>query len=318
MVVLMLFSFLAGFVTILAPCIWPLLPIVLSASSGSGKQRPLGITLGVMTSFTVFTLSISYLEKFFHLDANIFRLLAVIIIGLLGISMMIPVLGTSFENFVNQILSPFQNKLKSQGSGFVAGYTTGFSIGLVWAPCAGPILATIATLAATQAVDARVILVTLAYVVGLGIPLFIFSLMGSKIFGEMRQVTKYTGIVQQVFGFIMIVAALLIYTNYDKVIQVKILEVFPSYGNFLSKVENNDVVAKQLGNLRGEKGTTHKETEGLADMGQAPGFKGISRWLNSNPLTMAQLKGKVVLVDFWTYSCVNCVRTLPHVTGWYE
>src|SRR5258708_3710572 len=117
MTILLLFSFLAGFVTILAPCIWPLLPIVLSASAGSGKQRPLGITLGVMTSFTVFTLSISYLEKIFHLDANIFRLLAVIIIGLLGISMMIPVLGTMFENFVNQVLSPFQSKLKKQGTG---------------------------------------------------------------------------------------------------------------------------------------------------------------------------------------------------------
>jgi len=318
MIVLMLFSFLAGFVTILAPCIWPLLPIVLSASSGSGKQRPLGITIGVMTSFTVFTLSISYLEKFFHLDANIFRLLAVIIIGLLGISMMIPALGTSFENFVNQILSPFQNKLKKQGTGFGAGYTTGFSIGLVWAPCAGPILATIATLAATQAVDTRVVLVTLAYVVGLGIPLFIFSLMGSRIFGKMRQVTKYTGVVQQLFGFIMIVAALLIYTNYDKVIQVKVLGLFPSYGNFLNKVENNDVVAKQLGNLRGQKGSILHETEGLSDMGQAPDFTGISQWLNSNPLTMSELRGKVVLVDFWTYSCVNCVRTLPHVTGWYE
>jgi cytochrome c biogenesis protein CcdA/thiol-disulfide isomerase/thioredoxin len=321
MAILLLFSFLAGFVTILAPCIWPLLPIVLSASLGHGKQRPLGITLGVMTSFTVFTLSISYLEKFFHLDANIFRLLAVIIIGLLGMSMMIPALGTSFENFVNQVLSPFQNKLKVQGTGFGAGYATGFSIGLVWAPCAGPILATIATLAATQAVDTRVVLVTLAYVFGLGIPLFFFSLAGSKVFSKMRQVTKYTGIVQQVFGFIMIVAALLIYTNYDKVIQVKILDLFPSYGNFLSKVENNDQVAKQLGNLRGEKETkamTDESAESLSDMGRASDFTGVSLWLNSNALTMAQLQGKVVLVDFWTYSCVNCVRTLPHVTGWYE
>jgi len=321
MSILLLFSFLAGFVTILAPCIWPLLPIVLSASSGSGKRRPLGITLGVMTSFTVFTLSISYLEKFFHLDANIFRLLAVIIIGLLGVSMMIPSLGTMFENFVNQLLSPFQNKLKKQGTGFGAGYTTGFSIGLVWAPCAGPILATIATLAATQAVDTKVILVTLAYVIGLGIPLFLFSLMGSKVFSKMRQVNKYTGIVQQVFGFIMIVAALLIYTNYDKVIQVKILDLFPSYGNFLSKVENNDQVARELSALRGQKAAksdASENAEGLSDMGAAADITGISQWLNSTPLSLTQLKGKVVLVDFWTYSCVNCVRTLPHVTGWYE
>ncbi|MBF0504160.1 MAG: cytochrome c biogenesis protein DipZ [Candidatus Omnitrophica bacterium] len=321
MSVLFLFSFLAGFVTILAPCIWPLLPIVLSASSQAGRQRPLGITLGVMTSFSVFTLFISYLEKIFHLDANVFRLLAVIIIGLLGISMMIPALGARFETFVNQILSPFQNKLKKQGAGFGAGYMTGFSIGLVWAPCAGPILATIATLAATQAVDARVILVTLTYVCGLGIPLYFFSLAGSKVFVKMRQVTKYTGVVQQVFGFIMIVAALLIYTNYDKVIQVKILDLFPSYGNFLSRVENNDQVARQLGKLRGEGETsnrTSKSVEGLSDMGPAPELTGISFWLNSPALTMAQLRGKVVLVDFWTYSCVNCVRTLPHVTDWYE
>jgi cytochrome c biogenesis protein CcdA/thiol-disulfide isomerase/thioredoxin len=319
--ILFLFSFLAGFVTILAPCIWPLLPIVLSASSGSGKQRPWGITLGVMTSFTVFTLSISYLEKFFHLDANIFRLLAVIIIGLLGLSMMIPAWGINFENFVSHLLSPFQNKFKKQGTGFGAGYVTGFSIGLVWAPCAGPILATIATLAATQAVDTRVVLVTLAYVSGLGLPLFLFSLAGSKVFVNMHRVTKYTGIIQQAFGLIMIMAALLIYTNYDKVIQVKILELFPSYGNFLSQVENNDQVARQLGKLRGEKESAYQTNENAADLtdkGPAPEFSGISSWLNSHALTMAQLQGKVVLVDFWTYSCINCVRTLPHVTEWYE
>jgi len=319
--VLLLFSFLAGFVTILAPCIWPLLPIVLSASSLSGKQRPLGITLGVMTSFTVFTLSISYLEKIFHLNANIFRLLAVIIIGLLGVSMMIPILGTMFENFVNYLLSPFQQKLKKQSTGFGAGYTSGFSIGLVWAPCAGPILATVATLAATQAVDFRVVLVTLAYVSGLGLPLFWFSLAGSKVFVNMRRVTKYTRIVQQVFGFIMIVAALLIYTNYDKVIQVKILELFPSYGSFLSQLENNDQVSRQLGKLRKEKqtgGLADGNAEGLIDKGPAPELTGIRTWFNSPALTMAQLQGRVVLVDFWTYSCINCIRTLPHVMEWYE
>ncbi len=309
MTILLLFSFLAGFITILAPCIWPLLPIVLSASAGQGRRRPLGITLGVMTSFTIFTLSISYLEKIFHFDANVFRLIAVIVIGLLGVAMIIPALGTAFENFINRILSPFQNKLQKKGSGFGAGYTTGFSIGLVWAPCAGPILATIATLAATQAVDTRVVLVTLAYVFGLGIPLFILSLAGSKLFGRVRQFTKYTGIIQQVFGGIMIIAAVLIYTNYDKVIQIKILEAFPSYGQFLNKFEHNDVVTEQLDELRGKQ---------YKKQAVAPEFAGIVQWLNSDPLTVQGLRGKVVLIDFWTYSCINCVRTLPHVTGWYE
>lgn len=318
--VLFLFSFLAGLVTILAPCIWPLLPIVLSASSGAGKRRPLGITLGVMTSFTIFTLSISYLEKIFHINANTFRFIAVVIIGLLGLSMLIPSLGTRFENFINQLLSPFQNRLQKQGAGFGAGYVTGFSIGLVWAPCAGPILATIATLAATQAVNLQVILLTLAYVSGLGIPLFFFSLAGSAWFAKMRKVTKYTGIIQQVFGVIMIAAALLIYTNYDKTIQLKILNIFPSYGNFLSGIENNDLVSKQLNVLRGEKEMQPaiESTGNLPDLGAAYDFAGIAHWLNTSPLVIEQLRGKVVLIDFWTYSCVNCVRTLPHVTGWYE
>lgn len=317
---LLFFAFLAGFATILAPCIWPLLPIVLSASAGSGKRRPLGITFGVMTSFTIFTLSISYLERFLHIDPNLFRLVAVIIIGLLGLSMLIPSLGARFETFVNQILSPFQNKIRKEGSGFGAGYVTGFSIGLVWAPCAGPILATIATLAATQAVDTKVVLVTLAYVSGLGIPLFIFSVTGSLFFSRMRKLTKYTGVIQQVFGVIMIAAALLIYTNYDKVIQVKILNLFPSYGNFLNKIESNEKVSKELSALRGEEDLKPQvsQGEGLSDLGPAPELTGIANWLNSAPLSMESLKGKVVLIDFWTYSCINCVRTLPHLTGWYE
>ena len=321
MSILFLFAFLAGFVTILAPCIWPLLPIVLSASSGGGKRRPLGITLGVMTSFTIFTLSISYLEKILHVDANVFRLLAVVVIGLLGLSMMIPAMATAFENFINRLLSPFQSRMQKKGTGFGAGYTTGFSIGLVWAPCAGPILATIATLAATQAVNAKVVLVTLAYVSGLGVPLFFFSLAGSWCFARMRKFTQYTGRIQQVFGFVMIVAALLIYTNYDKAIQLKILSWFPSYGNFLNKIENNEKVAKELGALRGDKDIkTNAEgnSEDLPDLGPAAEFAGVAQWHNTAPLTMQELRGKVVLVDFWTYSCVNCVRTLPHVTGWYE
>ncbi|MCR4336241.1 MAG: cytochrome c biogenesis protein DipZ [Candidatus Omnitrophica bacterium] len=324
MIILLGFAFLAGFVTILAPCIWPLLPIVLSASSGGGKRRPLGITAGVITSFTIFTLSISYLEKILGVDPNLFRLVAVVIIVLLGLSMVIPSLGTTFENGINRLLGPLQNRFQKQGTGFFTGYVTGFSIGLVWAPCAGPILATIATLAATQAVDVKVILVTLAYVIGLGIPLFFFSLTGSVFFDRMRRLTKYTGRIQQVFGIAMIFAAILIYTNYDKNIQVKILNVFPSYGNFLSNIENNEKVAQELSALRGEKDIPRptlpqENSEILPDLGIAPEFTGIERWLNTSiPLTMADLKGKVVLVDFWTYSCINCVRTLPYVTGWYE
>ncbi len=322
MIFLLFFSFLAGFATILAPCIWPLLPLVLSVSSTGGKRKPFGLTLGVMTSFTLFTLFVSYLERFLHIDANVFRLAAVIIIGLLGVALLFPSLGARFETWINNVLRPLQNRLqgKGEGTGFGAGYVAGFSIGLVWAPCAGPILATIATLAAAQSVSFQVVLVTLAYSVGLGIPLFLVSLGGSVLFAKMRQVNQYTGLIQQAFGVVMIAVALLIYTNYDKTIQLKILEAFPSYGNLVEGVENNQIVSQQLDALRGTKARQETIAMGgqLADLGPAPEFTGITNWLNSPPLTLAGLRGKVVLVDFWTYSCVNCLRTLPNTKAWYE
>lgn len=304
----------------MAPCIWPLLPIILSVSSGAGRKRPLGITLGIMTSFTIFTLSISYLEKIFHIDPNSFRIIAVIALILLGISMLFPSFATKFEEIINYLLRPLRGRIKSAGSGFTAGYAMGFATGLIWAPCSGPILATIATLAATQAVNIKVVIVTLSYVAGLGIPLFLFSLAGNRFFNLMRRFTKYTVRIQQGFGVVVIITALLIYTNYDKTIQLKILKLFPSYGNIFSRLEANKEVTKELRLLRGEKEDQKKVTKGyLPDLGAAPEFKGISHWLNTKaPLTMMDLRGKVVLVDFWTYTCINCVRELPHVVDWYE
>jgi len=321
MITLLIFSFLAGFITILAPCIWPLLPIVFSASSGGGKRKSLGLALGVMTSFTIFTLFISTIVKIFSINPNSLRLVATVIIGLMGLSLLIPALGARFEVFINNLLGPLQSKFKKEGTGLGAGLVTGFSLGLVWAPCAGPILATIATLSATQSVNIKVVAVTLAYVLGLGIPLYIFSSFSAGLFKKMRAVNKYTGLIQQAFGLIMIVTAILIYTNYDKAIQVKVLNLFPGYGRFLGQFENNSRLQKELDNLAGRKAQTVTEDNQklLFEGGPAPEFAGIAQWLNTpTPLSLQALRGKVVLIDFWTYSCINCVRTLPHLTTWYE
>jgi cytochrome c biogenesis protein CcdA/thiol-disulfide isomerase/thioredoxin len=321
MATLLVFSFLAGFITILAPCIWPLLPIVFSASSGGGKRKSLGITLGVMTSFTIFTLFISYIVKIFPINPNALRLVATVIIGLLGLSMLIPSLGAKFEILINDMLGPLQSKFKKEGNSFTAGLFTGFSLGLVWAPCAGPILATIATLSATQSVNIKVIAVTLAYVFGLGIPLYIFSSFSAGLFKKMRAVNKYTGIIQQTFGLIMIITAILIYTNYAQVLQARILNHFPGYSRFLGQFENNSHLQKELDHLAGRKAQiiTEDSKSLLSEGGPAPEFAGIAQWLNvPAPLALQALQGKVVLVDFWTYSCINCVRTLPHLTTWYE
>ena len=324
MLVLLVFAFLAGVTTILAPCIWPLLPIILSSSTTGGHRKPLGITLGIITSFSIFTLSISYLVMLFHFDPNILRIVAAITIAFLGLTMIIPALLIRYELLITILSSLIAGRPIATHHGFFGGFITGLSLGLIWSPCAGPILATIATLGATQAVSFQVFLVTIAYAVGVGIPLFLFSFLGSWLFAKSRFISAYTGHLQKVFGVVMILTAVAIYTNYDKVIQAKLLDAFPSYTTFLTKLESNEAVKEQLDVLKGKKSKTPTIKEmmpktALSNYGRAPEFVGITHWLNpDNPLTMQELRGKVVLIDFWTYTCINCIRTLPYVTSWYD
>ncbi|EKD85600.1 MAG: Redoxin protein [uncultured bacterium] len=326
MEILLFFAFISGLVTILAPCIWPLLPIVLSSSLAGGKPKSLGITLGIMVSFSVFILSISYLVKLFGLDPNIIRLFAVIVLVIMGLSMIVPLISRILEGILSRFSGRFGQSFQKR-SGFGGGFITGCSLGIVWTPCTGPILATIATLAATTNLNTGIILVTIVYVMGLGIPLFFFSYGGGRLVARTRFVSGFTGRIQQVFGVLLLLTALAIYTNYDKVLQVKLLDSFPSYTQFLIGLESNPAVKKQLNILKGNKEKTDEmigkpfdmtDSNGLPNLGKAPEFVGINNWLNSKPLTMSELRGKVVLIDFWTYTCINCIRTLPHVTGWYN
>lgn len=326
MILLLAFAFLSGLVTILAPCIWPVLPIVLSSSiqGGGGHKRPLGITIGVMLSFLIFTLSISTLVALFGLDPNVIRLFAVIIIALLGLTMVIPVLAVRFEIAVSRLSNIFNRTGKAQQNEFLPGFVTGLSLGVVWSPCAGPILASIAALAATGNVSIQVVLVTLAYVVGVGIPLFAFAYGGQRFVHRARGINKYTARIQQIFGVLMILTAFLIYTNKDKEIQVALLNRFPVLATALNGFETNDSVTTELRKLRGDISdfATKNSSSLYNENKKAPEFVGVTKWLNlpdgKNNLTLAELKGKVVLIDIWTYTCINCVRTLPHVTSWYE
>lgn len=323
MIILLGFAFLSGLVTILAPCIWPLLPIILSSSvAGKGHQRPLGITFGIMLSFAIFTLTVSSLVRIFHFDPNILRLFAVVVIGFLGLTIIIPALSEVIELWISKLSGLWGQKGQQQGTGFIAGFITGFSLGVVWSPCAGPILATIATLAATGQVTGGVILVTLAYAIGVGIPLFIFAYGGQQIIAKTRFISSQTGRIRQIFGIIMLLTALAIYTNYDKVLQVKLLDVLPQFGVALNNFEGNSAVKQQLDILRGKQSlsTNSADTSGLFNINTpALDFIGITKWLNTDtPISIHDLKGKVVLVDFWTYTCINCIRTLPHVTAWYD
>ncbi len=326
MIILLIFAFLSGLVTIFAPCICPILPIILSSATTGGKKKPLGITLGIMVSFAVFTLTISYIVKIIPFDPTILRYIAVIVIGFLGLSLVIPKLSQILEGYASRLSSKV-GSVKSSGSGFGSGFLTGVALGVVWTPCAGPILATIATLAATQAVNFQIVLVTIFYVIGVGIPLYIFTLIGQAFFTKSRFVSKYTGRIQQIFGVIMILTALSIATNYDKTLQARLLDAFPSYSRFIIGLENVDPVKNELDKLRDPDMEDKidmpfpkaRDSAKLPVIAKAPEFVGISKWLNTDtPLDLASLRGKVVLIDFWTYTCINCIRTLPYIVSWYD
>jgi len=328
MLTLLLFAFFSGVITILAPCIWPLLPLLLSASGQEGKKRPLGVVAGIVTSFTLFTLFLSYLLNILPINPDIFRKIAVVIIVILGLTLLIPALNRYLEGLVSQFTGRFGGVAGKKREGFWGGYGNGFFLGILWSPCAGPILAAIATLAATRSVSLEAFFVTLAFAIGVGIPLFVIAALGQRFFTRSRKLSPYTAKIQQMFGAIMILAALAIMFNLDKALQVKLLDSFPSYGSALNFIEESDVVKEKIEILEGYNNESSnpdqilkgkQKSEAIDHLKKAPGFQGNTQWLNAaKPFTIDEFEGNVVLIDFWTYSCINCIRTLPHVTGWYE
>jgi len=270
-----------------------------------------------MISFGIFTLAISYIVRLFHFDPNNLRLIAVVVISILGISMIIPQFSALLETVVSRLTSFFGAR-QAKGTDFGSGLLTGLSLGIVWSPCAGPILAAIATLAATGQVNLTVVAITAAYVLGVGIPLFIFAYAGQQFFTRTRYVSQHLGRIQQVFGVIMLLTAFAIYTHYDTYLQSQLLNAFPQINNTFDNFETSSSVKKQLDVLKGTNSQNLNSDLFNTDT-PAPDFVGINKWLNTDkPLKLSDLKGKVVLVDFWTYTCINCIRTLPHVTSWYD
>ena len=183
MIILILFSLLSGLVTVLSPCILPVLPIVLSSTLTGGKRRPLGVVTGLIISFSIFTLAISQIVSLLGISANVLRIVAVVIIGVLGLSLLLPGLNKQVEKLFSRLPGLVKQGGK-QGTGFGSGFITGTSLGLIWAPCAGPILAAITALAATQTVTLGSVLVVVSYAIGAGIPLLVIAYGGRNQIGR--------------------------------------------------------------------------------------------------------------------------------------
>jgi len=323
-----MFSLLSGLVTVLSPCVLPVLPIVLSSSASKGKKRPLGVITGLIISFSIFTLAISQIVKLLGLSAQTLRYIAISVVGLLGLSMIIPKFNEWIEKALSFIPNMAGNSHK-EGSGFLPGFITGLSLGLVWAPCAGPILASVTALAATSQVSFSAVIVVISYAIGAGIPLLAIAYGGRSLIQKVPFFSKNLGRVQKVFGVIMILTAILIALNVDVLVTTWLTQRLPEgWSTALTAFETGDVISERLDQVSGNEGGPSYFVTGeinkenlqsgveLPNLGPAPELTGITNWINSDPLTLAELRGKVVIVDFWTYSCINCVRTLPYITDW--
>lgn len=328
MILLIAFAFLAGIVTVLSPCILPILPIILSSSVGDQKNsraRPLGIVTGFVISFTFFTLFLSTIVSFSGISADSLRLMSVVVIFGFGLSLLIPRFQVLLEQLFSK-MAAFMPKTKT-GGGFGTGIIVGISLGLLWTPCVGPILASVISLAITGQVTLSAFFITIAYSLGTAIPMFLIMWGGQNALQKVPWLLRNTARIQKAFGIIMILTSIGIATNIDRKFQTFVLEAFPQYGVGLTKFEENSAVKNALQKINGQE--VQQEDMGkplfnLLPKGKvAPEIVSKGEWFNTESfpqkaLTLADLRGKVVIVDFWTYSCINCIRTFPYLKKWHD
>jgi len=298
-------AFVAGVVTAISPCVLPVLPIVLAGGATGGRRRPYAIVVGLVMSFTAFTLAATALLSALGLPDDLLRNIAIAVVLLVGISLLVPPLGRLVER-------PFQALGRRRPGDAGGGFLLGTSLGLLFTPCAGPVIAAVAALAATSRFSVESVLVTLSYALGAGVVLLLFALAGQSgvnLQGLRRRAPQ----VRQALGAVIAGAAVLMIFGLD----LKLATYVPGYTRSLQRVERAAAAQREIDRLVAGRRHVLPESQ-LRDFGQAPEFQEIDRWVNSKPLTLASLRGKVVLIDFWTYSCINCLRTLPFVKRWAD
>ena len=310
---LLLIGFVAGVITAVSPCVLPVLPIVLAGGAAGGRRRPYAIVAGLVASFTVFTLAAAAIVSALGLPGDVLRNVAIALLFVVAASLLVPRFGMALER-------PFARLSRRRAGDFGGGFLLGASLGLVFVPCAGPVLATVSVLAAERRIGLETVLLTLFYASGAGVLLLLIAVGGQRISRRLRASRRWF---TPALGAVMAAAAVAIAFNLDQTLQTRL----GSYTSALQRhTEESGYAERHLRRLRGSHGklavvaNPTSGTASLPDYGPAPNFVGIADWLNTpagTPLSIGELRGKVVLVDFWTYSCINCLRTLPHLSAWY-
>jgi cytochrome c biogenesis protein CcdA/thiol-disulfide isomerase/thioredoxin len=329
MIVLLGFAVLAGAGTALSPCVLPVLPAMLSAAGVGGRRRPLGVVLGLMVTFTVTIVGIASVADGVGLGSDPLRDLAVAVLIVMGVALIVPGLADGVEARMSR-LARFGPR--TRGDGFASGLLVGAALGFVYTPCAGPILAAVISVSAASG---RTVAVAVAYAFGSGAVLLALALGGHRLFDRVRRAGRGPAL-QRVLGAIMVLTAVAIATeldvNFDQYVAQHIPEV-----NLTASLERSHAVASRLRELTGHgakfqasvatpsephnvsQAKLLADARGLKVAGVAPEFTETQDWFNTpgdRPLSLAGLRGHVVLIDFWTYTCINCIRTFPYLKAW--
>jgi cytochrome c biogenesis protein CcdA/thiol-disulfide isomerase/thioredoxin len=355
MILLMAFAFVAGAGTAITPCVLPVLPAILSASALGGRRRPLGIVLGLGITFTVAIVALSKVVSGVGLASGASRTFAIVVLLLFGTVMLIPSLAERVQAPLSR-LARFGPR--TRGTGFWTGLGVGAALGFVCAPCAGPILAAVISVSAsTGGPTARVVLVAIAYVIGLSAVLLVYEFAGRAVLDRIRRALR-GHVVEQVLGVVLVLTGVAMAFNYD----VRFENLLAKHAGSLPAIftdptrslESSHAVESRLASLRpaskfaarqakadaadaadgssgssGSAGSAAQSvgwaisgvtTPKISDLGAAPNFRQTEDWFNTpgdRPLSLRSLRGHVVIVDFWTYTCINCIRTLPYLKGLY-
>jgi cytochrome c biogenesis protein CcdA/thiol-disulfide isomerase/thioredoxin len=293
-------AFAAGLVTAVSPCVLPVLPIVLAGGVGENRRRPFAIIAGLAISFFVSILFATWILDKLSLPEDLLRSVSIGLLFLIAVILIVPRVGEWIERPLSRLSRRPSGDL---GGGFVLGCALGF----VFVPCAGVALAYVTTSAASSDFGLKTFLVAIAYIVGFSAVLLAIALGGQAMGRRFRAGMERFRIA---FGVIIgAVALALVFHLDDQLVKVN----WPG-SDLLGK--GADQFQRERNVVKDNEAPLATADPGLPDYGQAPDFVGIDRWLNGHALTMSELRGKVVLVDFWTYSCINCLRTLPHVEAW--
>jgi cytochrome c biogenesis protein CcdA/thiol-disulfide isomerase/thioredoxin len=320
-VTLLLVGLVGGVITGLSPCVLPVLPVVLlGGGAGSGaesdpestRRRPYLVVFGLTVSFAVFTLFGALVLNALHLPDDTIRWVGLALLVLVGLGLLIPTLG----HLIERPFARFPQRLPHASRN---GFVLGIALGAVFVPCAGPVLAAITVAGATGHIDRRTLELTLGFAIGTAIPLLFFALAGRGMSQRLQAFRRHQRAFRAVSGVVMISLAVALTFNLADVIQRDVPDYTQAIGNHLEKDASQATSTGGSVSLQDCESAALYGGEGLEECGAAPGFTGIQQWFNTpgdKPLTLASLRGKVVLVDFWAYSCINCQRELVHVEAW--